>query len=58
MGSEGMVLATGEEGTGSSRVQWWGGGGGGGRSQGFDMVILSEEQAVRISLLEGYVNVI
>lgn len=50
-----MVLATGEEGTGSSRVQWWGWGG---WSQGFDTVILSEEQAVRISLLEGYVNVI
>lgn len=51
-----MVLATGEEGTGSSRVQWWGGVGG--WSQGFDTVILSEEQAVRISLLEGYVDVI
>lgn len=27
MGSEGMVLATGEEGTGSSRMQWGVGGG-------------------------------
>ena len=50
-----MVLATGEEGTGSSRMR---GGVAGGGSQGFDIVILSEEQAVRISLLEAYVNVI